>query len=232
MYRLCTIFGSCYRVGIHGRIELRQNMGYSRFNIIYQLQKWMDSVAGQTFLNYAYSWGASVVILGTLFKLTHMPSANFWLFLGMGTEVVVFFISAFDRPFDKVPGKDDETEETGEMQTVTVNGEVKKMRLAPVAPPDGGLLEMLNTRLAELEKLNRRLPDGTETDEIRKVLTAIHQVYQQQLLKVSSQLVSIDKMDEQFKIQTAYITELNKVYARMLDAVRVKDMKVEPQNEE
>jgi hypothetical protein len=207
-------------------------MGYSRFNIIYQLQKWMDSVAGQTFLNYAYSWGASVVILGTLFKLTHMPSANFWLFLGMGTEVVVFFISAFDRPFDKVPGKDDETEETGEVQTVVVNGEVKKMRLAPVAPPDGGLLEMLNTRLAELEKLNRRLPDGTETDEIRKVLTAIHQVYQQQLLKVSSQLVSIDKMDEQFKIQTAYITELNKVYARMLDAVRVKDMKVEPQNEE
>lgn len=207
-------------------------MGYSRFNIIYQLQKWMDSVAGQTFLNYAYSWGASVVILGTLFKLTHMPSANFWLFLGMGTEVVVFFISAFDRPFDKVPGKNNDTEETGEVQTVTVNGEVKKVRLTPVTPPDGGLLEMLNTRLAELEKLNRRLPDGTETDEIRKVLTAIHQVYQQQLLKVSSQLVSIDKMDEQFKIQTAYITELNKVYARMLDAVRVKDMKVEPQNEE
>jgi hypothetical protein len=206
-------------------------MGYSRFDIIYRFQKWMDSVAGQTFLNYAYSWGASVVILGTLFKLTHMPSANFWLFLGMGTEVVVFFISAFDRPFDKVPGKDDETEETGEVQTVVVNGEVKKVRLAPVTPPDGGLLEMLNTRLAELEKLNRRLPDGTETDEIRKVLTAIHQVYQQQLLKVSSQLVSIDKMDEQFKIQTAYITELNKVYARMLDAVRVKDMKVEPQNE-
>ena len=207
-------------------------MGYSRFNIIYRFQKWMDSVAGQTFLNYAYSWGASVVILGTLFKLTHMPSANFWLFLGMGTEVVVFFISAFDRPFDKVPGKNNDTEETGEVQTVTVNGEVKKVRLAPVTPPDGGLLEMLNTRLAELEKLNRRLPDGTETDEIRKVLTAIHQVYQQQLLKVSSQLVSIDKMDEQFKIQTAYITELNKVYARMLDAVRVKDMKVEPQNEE
>jgi hypothetical protein len=61
----------------------------------------MDSVPGQTFLNYAYSWGASIVILGTLFKLTHLPGANFFLFLGMGTEVFVFFISAFDRPFDK-----------------------------------------------------------------------------------------------------------------------------------
>ena len=52
---------------------------YSKFNIVYHLQKWMDSVPGQTFLNYAYSWGASVVILGTLFKLTHLPGANIML---------------------------------------------------------------------------------------------------------------------------------------------------------
>ena len=71
---------------------------YSKFNVIYRLQKWLDSVPGQTFMNYAYSWGASIVILGTLFKLTHLPGANFMLFLGMGTEVVVFFIAAFDRP--------------------------------------------------------------------------------------------------------------------------------------
>lgn len=74
---------------------------YSKYNIVYRLQKWMDSVPGQTFLNYAYSWGASIVILGTLFKLTHLPGANIMLFIGMGTEVLVFFISAFDRPFDK-----------------------------------------------------------------------------------------------------------------------------------
>lgn len=74
---------------------------YSKINFIYFMQKWMDSVPGQTFLNYAYSWGAAVVILGTLFKLTHLPGANLMLFIGMGTEVFVFFISAFDRPFDK-----------------------------------------------------------------------------------------------------------------------------------
>ena len=65
------------------------------------MQRWMDSKAGQTFLNYAYSWGASIVILGTLFKLTHLPGANLMLFIGMGTEVVVFFLSAFDRPFEE-----------------------------------------------------------------------------------------------------------------------------------
>lgn len=73
----------------------------SKFNIVVRLQHWMDSVPGQTFLNYAYSWGASIVILGALFKLTHLPGGNFMLFMGMGTEVVVFFLSAFDRPFDK-----------------------------------------------------------------------------------------------------------------------------------
>ena len=74
---------------------------YSKLNIVYRLQKWMDSVPGQTFLNYAYSWGAAIVVLGALFKLVHVEGADFWLILGMGTEVVVFFLSAFDRPFDK-----------------------------------------------------------------------------------------------------------------------------------
>ena len=72
----------------------------SKFSLIARLQHWMDSVPGQTFMNYAYSWGAAVVILGTLFKLTHIPGANAMLFIGMGTEVFVFFIAGFDRPFD------------------------------------------------------------------------------------------------------------------------------------
>ena len=73
----------------------------SKLNIVVRLQHWMDSVPGQTFLNYAYSWGAAIVILGALFKLTHLPGGNFMLFIGMGTEAVVFFLAAFDRPFDK-----------------------------------------------------------------------------------------------------------------------------------
>lgn len=72
-----------------------------KINLVVRLQHWMDSVPGQTFLNYAYSWGAAIVILGALFKLTHLPGGNIALFIGMGTEVVVFFLSAFDRPFDK-----------------------------------------------------------------------------------------------------------------------------------
>ena len=60
----------------------------------------MDSPLGKTILNYLYSWGAAIVILGALFKLTHIEGANLMLFIGMGTEVIVFFFSAFERPYD------------------------------------------------------------------------------------------------------------------------------------
>lgn len=111
---------------------------YSKLNFVYRLQKWMDSVPGQTFLNYAYSWGASIVILGTLFKLTHLPGANLMLYLGMGTEVIVFFISAFDRPFDKTAiGMDLPTHvrEDGEEEVEDV---VEGATAAAVATQQGG----------------------------------------------------------------------------------------------
>ena len=66
----------------------------------------MDSRTGQMFLNYAYSWGAAIVILGALFKLTHIHGADLMLFIGMGTEVIVFFLSGFERPW-----RDDGVEE-------------------------------------------------------------------------------------------------------------------------
>jgi len=72
-------------------------------NPIKWLQKWMDSPSGQVFMNYAYSWGASIVVLGALFKLTHLPGANFMLFLGMIVEAIVFFISGFEKTYEKVP---------------------------------------------------------------------------------------------------------------------------------
>ena len=74
-----------------------------KLNLIEVIQKWMDTMAGQTFMNYAYSWGAAVVILGTLFKLTHLPGANLMLFIGMGTEVFVFIVAGFERVTERVP---------------------------------------------------------------------------------------------------------------------------------
>ena len=51
-----------------------------------KLQDFMASYRGKVIMNYAYSWGAAIVIAGTLFKLTHLPGANLMLWIGMGTD--------------------------------------------------------------------------------------------------------------------------------------------------
>ncbi|MBR4229209.1 MAG: gliding motility protein GldL [Bacteroidales bacterium] len=52
----------------------------------------------KTFMGYLYGWGAAVVIIGALFKIMHWPGANIMLIAGMGTETVIFFLSAFEPP--------------------------------------------------------------------------------------------------------------------------------------
>ena len=54
--------------------------------------------SGQRFFNFAYSIGAAVVIWGALFKILHLPGGNTLLSIGMGTEVLMFILTAFDKP--------------------------------------------------------------------------------------------------------------------------------------
>ena len=253
---------------------------YSKLNIVYRLQKWMDSVPGQTFLNYAYSWGASIVILGTLFKLTHLPGANFFLFLGMGTEVFVFFISAFDRPFDKTTDGmelDIHMEEEGEHPvvnggvtgggTIVINGggvigdggviggggvigdggviggggvigDGGVIGGGVVAQPEplplgeelkeatSNYIDELN-RLTEMltqvsEQSQRLTRDSEEMENLNRTLTGISRVYEMQLKSASSQISTIDEINDQTRHMAEQIQELNKIYARMIEAMQVR----------
>ena len=56
------------------------------------------SKAYKNFMAKLYGWGAAVVIIGALFKIMHWPGANLMLIAGMGTETVIFFLSAFEPP--------------------------------------------------------------------------------------------------------------------------------------
>ena len=52
----------------------------------------------RNFMARLYGWGASVVIVGVLFKLVHWPYADYILIVGLLTEAVIFFFSAFEQP--------------------------------------------------------------------------------------------------------------------------------------
>lgn len=253
-------------------------MKTNSFNIIVRLQRWMDSVPGQTFLNYAYSWGASIVILGALFKLTHLFGADIMLFIGMGTEVIVFFLSAFDRPFDtdeeapeleESPEAEDENAEQAETggtggTTIiigggsaagqqTAGGEIPQAAAAASAPAQGGGLVMngsaavladagnaanpelgdvtqnyvdklkeLTEVLTKVEEQSRKMTtDSEEMINLNRTLTGINTVYELQLKNISSQIGTIDQINEQTRKMAKQIEELNGVYSRMIKALTV-----------
>ena len=62
------------------------------------LSAFISSEKGQRFFNFAYSIGAAIVIWGALFKILHLPGGNALLSIGMGTEVLMFILTAFDKP--------------------------------------------------------------------------------------------------------------------------------------
>lgn len=261
-------------------------MSTSKFNIVVRLQNWMDSIPGQTFLNYAYSWGASIVILGALFKLTHLYGADLMLFIGMGTEVVVFFLSAFDRPFSKDDASLDTHEETDETEenasdnsgaTVIIGGNIPAGGMngdfaganipasagettenaANATGNAGGItsgpivlnaaaammtdaqnaanpeledvtqnyvekLKNLTEVLAKVEEQSRKMTtDSEEMINLNRTLTGINTVYELQLKNISSQIGTIDQINEQTRRMAKQIEELNGVYSRMIKALTV-----------
>jgi hypothetical protein len=102
--------------------------------LLTRIQDYLDSPKGRILLNYLYSWGAAVVILGALFKLTHIKGANLMLFIGMGTEVLVFFISGFERPY--IPGKEDEEEDAPRLRgNIIINGTAQAAPVQQSAVP-------------------------------------------------------------------------------------------------
>ena len=59
---------------------------------------WYESYNGKNIVNIVYSVGASVVIIGALFKILHWPGASMVLMIGMFTEAFLFIIGALDHP--------------------------------------------------------------------------------------------------------------------------------------
>lgn len=186
---------------------------YSKFNIVYRLQKWMDSVPGQTFLNYAYSWGASIVIAGTLFKLTHLPGANLMLFLGMGTEILVFFLSAFDRPFDKTAeGRDLPTHATEEYLEGKVSAEEMKVdqKHPETVQPQAAVASPVMTAAPELTPLNPEVVEvqNSYVEQLKSLVET--------LSKVNEQSCRLTRDSEEMENLNRTLTGISRVYEMQL----------------
>ena len=275
------------------------------------IQKWLRTKRGQTFLNYAYSWGASVVIAGALFKLTHTDGADIMLWLGMGTEVIVFFLAGFE-PQESMDAQElaEEVAENAAIAsqvnsslseetvaalanaatgmanapigggTVVVGGGVpsggtivingggsssasassSSSSVSPASPSSGEpvdaaqlaenisstpvfrsaqfqsmapemqeatkayveqLTELTDTLKKVAEQSARLTRDSEEMENMNRTLTGINRFYEMQLKSVGTQSATIDEVNEQTKKLAIQLQELNDVYFKMVEALKM-----------
>jgi len=215
--------------------------------LLTRIQDYLDSPKGRILLNYLYSWGAAVVILGALFKLTHIKGANLMLFIGMGTEVLVFFISGFERPY--IPNKDEEDYEDAPRLrgNIIINGtaqdapvQAAQPTVAPAAVPSesgsslnvDGVENITQDYIARVHDLTIKMEQmcrhsekmeqsSEEIEQLSRNLISINTFYQMHLKSASTQMENIEKVNEQTRQMVEQIEELNRVYARMVEAMKV-----------
>ena len=214
--------------------------------LLTRIQDYLDSPKGRILLNYLYSWGAAVVILGALFKLTHIKGANLMLFIGMGTEVLVFFISGFEKPFIPNQGDEEDDYEAPRLRgNIIINGSVQQQPVAqqPVQAPAaaaegastlnvGGVENITQDYIARVHDLTLKMEQmcrhsekmeqsSEEIEQLSRNLISINTFYQMHLKSASTQMENIEKVNEQTRQMVDKIEELNRVYARMVEAQKV-----------
>ena len=182
--------------------------------IIKRVQSFMDSPKGRTYTNYIYSWGAAIVILGTLFKLTHIAGANLMLFVGMGAEVVVFFFSAFERPYElaEEDRKEDRAERRAEREsygdlpsgaTVIIGGGAEAANVAPTTAAGVTIGAIAGSNSPEL------IPQMDQvTEEYIEKVRALNET----IKHISDQTEALSRNMEEMETLSRNLTAVNAMY--------------------
>lgn len=253
------------------------------------VERFLSSENGQRFFNFAYSIGAAIVIWGALFKILHLPGGSTLLSIGMGTEVLMFVLTAFDRPpreyhweevFPVLKSKNpDDRPEFGAGGVVVAGGTAtsgtsasQAMAQVPVdATPTEQYTAQMNTLAQQMQQLSettqalnavsevllqsyRSITENSENitrnsagyveemQNLNRNIAGLNTIYSIQLKSVSSQLDSIDRVNQGMKdIRDMYekssamsqlyceetekmarnMKHLNAVYEKMLHAMTI-----------
>ena len=133
----------------------------------------VQSSGWKNFMAKLYGIGAAVVILGALFKIMHWPLASEMLMLGMGTEVVIFFFSAFEPMHEEVDwtlvypelagiGEDDEFTPIAREESTSGGGFGKLDKMLENADITPELFEKLGKGLKNLNQTTQNLSNVSD----------------------------------------------------------------------
>ncbi len=202
-------------------------------------------------MNFAYGMGAAVVIIGALFKLMHWPGASLMLIVGLGTEALIFGLSAFDNPedeldwtlvypelangvaSDKKAKKDNPVEAQG-LLSQKLDNMLKEAKI------DGALMESLGASIKNFEGAAKSISPtvdamagqkkySEEMSQAAAQMEALNSLYKVQLESASRNAEAnkeiadnATKLKEQMQSMTSNIASLNSVYGGMLTAMNTR----------
>lgn len=213
----------------------------------------LDSKKGKNFMAKLYGIGAAVVILGALFKILHLPGADIMLILGLGTEAVIFFFSAFEKPpkeydwslvYPELAGMEADDDELGlsgspvrDLDTMMENAKIDSDLISSLGD---GLRKVsvaangLGEAVSIAESTNKY---SNEVNSAAKNLASINALYATQIESNSvhteatkqmannmkSAMQTSQDMQNELNNLTKNLSSLNSVYGNMLSAMNVNN---------
>lgn len=209
-----------------------------------------QSKSRKKLFNMAYSFGASIVIIGALFKLNHISigplNGATVLAVGLITEALIFFISAFDTPEEDLDwtkvypelGEDGATVE----DKIGAEGLLSQKldTLLNEAKIDASLMESLGNSMKNFQNAADGLSAASEsvasTNKYNEQVTlaanqmeALNDLYKNQVensakqAELNSEVVeNTERLKEQMESLAKNLSSLNGVYGGMLSAMSNK----------
>ena len=202
----------------------------------------LESKRGKNFMAKLYGIGAAVVILGALFKIQHWTFADEMLIVGLGTEAIIFFFSAFEKPhaehdwslvYPELAGMNDEQSPVRELDNMLEKAKV-----------DGDLIKSLGEGLQKVNQAANGIgsvvdiADSTKEYSVQvsaaaKKLANINSLYEAQITSsaeqteatrrmaanMTSSLDNAEQMKVELEMLSTNLNALNGVYGTMLNAM-------------
>ena len=215
-------------------------------SLISNIEKVTEAKWYKVMMPKLYGWGAALVILGALFKIEHYPGASIMLAVGLGTEAVIFFFSAFEKSPDPDPDWSLVYPELAHMNDPDAAKRPAQQLDDALAKAkiDNELIESLNEGLRSFSESARQLNEtvtaasgiseyNSQIQEGVKNMNALNSLYELQLQTSNQQMEATTlflqnlqssvedskKFQQQVSSLADNLEQLNKVYGNMLIAM-------------
>ncbi len=160
-----------------------------------------ESRGWQNFMKYVYGWGASIVLIGALFKLTHWPGATMLLTVGLIVEALIFFFSAFEPLHEEI----DWTLVYPELAGLDIDGQISAKKGDAMLP---------EVTLDALDKFNNMIEKAGDTNIFEKFGEGIQNLNSKvsSMSDISDAALVTNEYAENMKSASTTVNSLNDTY--------------------